>query len=144
MAAGMQATNVYLPLFSYQRIGLGTTAAGLTVAVVGGIGLTSRIVWGRVSGRRATRVQALLLGLAAASAGAATLLVLAQLTGQAWWVWAAAAIDGASAVAANVVVAIAVVGGMDRRVVEHRLGRCGGRHVPRLCERSIVVRSARR
>jgi len=122
MAAGMQATNVYLPLFSYQRTGVGTTAAGLTVAVVGGMGLTSRIVWGRVSGRRPTRVQPLLLGLAAASVGAATLLVVAQLTGQAWWVWTAAAVDGASAVAANVVVVIAVVGGMERRVVSTASG----------------------
>ena len=48
--------------------------------------------------------------------------MLAQLTGQAWWVWAAAAVDGASAVAANVVVAIAVVGGMDRRVVSTASG----------------------
>ena len=121
MAAALQATNVYLPLFSYQRLGFGTTTAGLTVAAVGGMGLLARIFWGRVSGQ-AGNSRTLLMGMAVASVIAAVLLLGAQTTGRAWWVWAAATLDGTTAVAANVVVVVTVIRWMDRRTVSTASG----------------------
>ncbi|WP_395105414.1 MFS transporter [Actinomadura sp. SCN-SB] len=106
--AALQAMNVYLPLFGYERLEMSVTTSGLSAAVVGGVGLAARIFWGRVADRT-RRPHSLLALLAAVSAGAALLLMAAALAGTAWTMWLAAVLFGASGIATNVVVMLAVV-----------------------------------
>lgn len=114
--AGLQATNVYLPLFGYEQLDLTVTASGLSAAVVGGVGLAARIYWGRVADRM-RRPYLLLALLAAVSASAALCLMSTALTGTAWTMWLAAVLFGASGIATNVVVMLAVIQVSDLSVV---------------------------
>lgn len=118
--AAIQATNAYLPLYAYEAIRLSVTTAGLTAAVVGGIGLISRPVWGRVA-QRASSLRGLLTMMALVSAGGNGLLLLA--TGRSPWpLWLGSSVHGAVAVAANVVVMVALL----RRTATEHIGRSTG------------------
>lgn len=108
MAAALQATNVYLPLFAYQRLHLGSATAGLTVAVVGMVGVGARIVWGRLSAAWADP-KGLMLITAGGSALSVVLILCAEVTHETWLVWPGAALDGATALASSVVVTVCVV-----------------------------------
>lgn len=100
--ASLQATNVYLPLFAHNGMGLSLTAAGLTAAAAGAIGVTSRIGWGRaLAGKTGPFV--LLLILASGSTLGALALLGAQLLGWLPLLWVGVAVHGATALAANVV-----------------------------------------
>lgn len=116
IGAALQATNVYLPLFGYERLGMTVTTAGLSAAVVGGVGLVARMYWGRVADRM-RRPHFLLALLAAVSAGAALCLTVTALTGTAWTMWLSAVLFGASGIAANVVTMVALVRVSELRVV---------------------------
>lgn len=119
--AAVQATNNYLPLFGYERVGMSATASGMTAAVVGGVGLASRIIWGRVAERLLHPPQALTL-LAASSALSGVLLLSSSVTGVAGLMWVGAVIFGASGVAANVVVMLALL----RDSPSHVVGTASG------------------
>jgi predicted MFS family arabinose efflux permease len=106
--AGLQATNVYLPLYSFERLHLSVRAAGLTAAAVGGVGLVSRIGWGRAAERIRDPFRPLLL-LAAASGLAVCAVLAAEQLHRTALMWAGAVVFGASALAANVVVMLALV-----------------------------------
>jgi len=117
----LQATNVYLPLYGYEVLHLTVAHAGLISAVVGGVGLLGRIGWGALSGvARRPSVPMLLV----AGVGAAGTLTIA-LSG---WLhedillWVGAVLFGASGVAANVVVMLALI----RVTPLHQLGRASG------------------
>ncbi|UYM05489.1 MFS transporter [Solicola gregarius] len=102
-----QATNVYLPLFAHVELDLSASTAGLVVAVLGGVGVVARFLWGRgVQDVRDLRTPMSWLSVITVIA-----LVGIMLTEQvgAWLVWPAAGLFGFSALAANVLVMVAVL-----------------------------------
>ncbi|RVW01972.1 MFS transporter [Rhodococcus xishaensis] len=113
---GVQATNVYLPLFALEGMGLTLTVAGLTAAIAGAIGVTSRIFWGRaLSGKIGTFV--LLLILASGSTLGALALLMAQLVGWLPLLWLGVTLHGATALAANVLLMAGVLRVVGRTAV---------------------------
>lgn len=107
MGFGLQATNAYLPLFAHRRLGFDVRTAGLTAAVVGCVGLLSRIWWARSSDRDGLR-RTTLLSLALGSAAGVLLAVGASVAGG-WLVWIGAGVFGAAALASNAVTMVALV-----------------------------------
>jgi predicted MFS family arabinose efflux permease len=119
--AALQASNVYLPLYGHERVDLSVTAAGLTAAVVGGVGLVARIVWGRTADRLGSpRIPLLTLALAA-SVGTIC-IYLAETAQMTWLLWLGAVIFGGTAIAANVVLMVAVL----QVAPAHLIGRASG------------------
>ncbi|MCC9174853.1 MFS transporter [Arthrobacter sp. zg-Y179] len=119
--AGMQATNVYLPLFAQREIGFSLLMGGVTAAVAGVVGVTSRVLWGR---RMADGVRAstLLLILAAGAICGAALLLAAGQTGAPALLWSGVVFHGASVLGVNVV----VMAGVLREVPPERVGAASG------------------
>lgn len=105
MAFGLQATNAWLPLFAHRRLGFGVASAGLIAAVIGLVGLVSR-VW--LARRSETSRSTSLLALALGSAVGVGLALLGQM-GWTWLVWPGAAVFGACALASNAVIMVALV-----------------------------------
>ncbi|MQA62864.1 MAG: MFS transporter [Actinophytocola sp.] len=119
--AALQAANVYLPLYGYERVHLSVTAAGLTAAVVGGIGLIARIAWGQLADRLGSpRIPLIILPLVACVG--TTCIYLAEATQTAALLWLGAAIFGATGIAANVVLMVAVLQGSPA----HLIGKVSG------------------
>ena len=119
---GVQATNVYLPLFSQREVGFSLVLGGLTAAVAGAVGVASRIVWGqRIVGKVNSFTLLVALGLGAA-AGAA-LLIAAGLTQSSILLWCGVVLHGAMGLAINVV----VMAGMMREVPPGQVGAASGR-----------------
>lgn len=112
MGFGLQATNVYLPLFAHRRLGFDLRTAGLTAAVVGSIGLVSRIWWARTSDRDGLGPTT--LATLAGGAALGVLLALASPAVGGWLVWVGAAVFGAAALASNAVTMVALVHSVPR------------------------------
>jgi predicted MFS family arabinose efflux permease len=106
--AGLHASNMYLPLFSYEELELSATVAGFTAAVVGGVGLVARIGFGHAADRM-QRPHWALSALAAVAALGAMSLLASSLTGQPSLMWLGAVVFGASGIATNVVVMLALI-----------------------------------
>jgi predicted MFS family arabinose efflux permease len=119
--AGLQAANVYLPLYGYEVLGLPVTAAGLAGAFSGAMGMTGRMLWARAIGR----FRHPLPPFAILAAVAATGLVLILLSGV-WraplWMWIGIALFASTASSSTVVVMLAVL----RTVPAHRTGSASG------------------
>ena len=107
MGASGAAVAAYLPLFAYEELAMSPGQAGRVAAVTGVFGVASRIVWGWLS-ERATRV-AMPLGLLAAGAVAAHLMILLAPGVGPWLLWAGAVVFGATAVAWNSVGMLAIL-----------------------------------
>ena len=105
---GLQATNVYLPLFARDSMHLSALASGATVAVAGGVGLTARVLWGRTS-NLGSRAGPLLLWLALAAAVGVLCLAVAAWTGWATLLWIGVVLHGATAIGSNVIVMVGVL-----------------------------------
>jgi MFS family permease len=119
---GIQATNVYLPLFAQREVGFSLVLGGLTAAVAGVVGVASRIVWGqRIVGKGNAFTLLVTLGVGAA-AGAA-LLLAAGLTQSGVLLWCGVLLHGAMGLAINVV----VMAGMMRDVPRGKVGAASGR-----------------
>jgi MFS family permease len=119
---GIQATNVYLPLFSQREVGFSLVLGGLTAAVAGVVGVASRIVWGqRIVGKGNSFTLLLTLGLG--SAAGAALLLTAGLTHSGVLLWCGVLLHGAMGLAINVV----VMAGMMREVPPGKVGAASGR-----------------
>ncbi|WP_072689921.1 MFS transporter [Rhodococcus marinonascens] len=116
--AGLQATNVYLPLFAHDALGLPLTVAGLTAAAAGAVGVTSRIFWGRTLSTD-TNPFTLLLIVATGSTFGALALLGAQLWVWPTLLWVGVILHGASALASNVL----VMAGAVRTVAPSLVGR---------------------
>jgi MFS family permease len=120
---GMQAANVYLPLYAHRALGFDVVAAGATVSVSALVGIVSRVAWARVMGRPGADGFALLLLMAlGASAGTVLLLVAPLAPELGWLVWPAAVLHGAAALAVSVV----VMSGAMRAVPAERVGASSG------------------
>ncbi|HEY8458710.1 MAG TPA: MFS transporter [Actinopolymorphaceae bacterium] len=121
MAAGMQATNVYVPLFAHQELRFGPAAAGAIVAAVGGAGLVARIMWGAIADR-VGRPLDVLAGLAGLSVLASALLLIAQHASLPWLAWGGATLHGVAALPASVVVTLTLI----RLTKSQGVGRASG------------------
>jgi predicted MFS family arabinose efflux permease len=112
MGFGLQATNAYLPLFAHRRLGFDLRTAGLTAAVVGSVGLVSRIWWARSSDRDGLRPTTLVTLAGGSALG--VLLALASPALGGWLVWVGAGVFGAAALASNAVTMVALVHSVPR------------------------------
>ena len=118
---GMQATNVYLPLFAVQELNFSLILGGAAAAVSGVIGVVSRIAWSRRVQAGAQPSKLLMLISAGALLG-----VLAFLGAVHWQtptlVWVGAALHGITVLGANVV----INAGLLRVVPGHKIGAASG------------------
>ncbi|MCX4820496.1 MFS transporter [Streptomyces sp. NBC_01142] len=106
LGCGIASVNTYLALFGTQRLGLGPTAAGALVAVLGVAGIAGRVGWSKVAGRPG-RAEWLPGWLAAGAVGAALLLAGALLVHP--LAWPAAVAVGVFAVSGNAVSMVLVM-----------------------------------
>lgn len=107
VGAGLQATNVYMPLYAFEDLGLSATAAGATTALMGGVGLAARFGYGRIA-ERLQRPRGFLLALAALAA-IGTVVIMWPARTAPELVWLGTAIHGLTALASNVVAMMAVI-----------------------------------
>nr|WP_323187896.1 MFS transporter [Streptomyces sp. NBC_01264] len=105
LGCGIASVNTYAALFGAQRLGMGPTAAGALVAVLGVAGIAGRVGWSKAA--RPGRAEWLPGALAAGAVGAAALLVAASTVRP--LVWVAAVAVGVFAVAANAVSMVLVM-----------------------------------
>ncbi|MBT2450504.1 MFS transporter [Streptomyces sp. ISL-43] len=105
LGCGIASVNTYVALFGAQRLGMGPTAAGALVAVLGVAGIGGRVGWSKAA--RPGRARWLPGGLAAGAVGAAALLAAALVAGP--LVWAGAVAVGVFAVSANAVSMVLVM-----------------------------------
>lgn len=105
LGCGIASVNTYVALFGAQRLGMGPTAAGALVAVLGVAGIAGRVGWSKAA--RPGRAEWLPGGLAAGAVGAAVLLVAASTVRP--LVWVAAVAVGVFAVSANAVSMVLVM-----------------------------------
>jgi predicted MFS family arabinose efflux permease len=106
LGCGIASVNTYVALYGVQRLGLGPTAAGALVAVLGVAGIAGRIGWSKAAGRPERAVW-LPGGLAAGAVGAALLLTVAAHARP--LAWLAAVAMGVFAVAGNAVSMVLVM-----------------------------------
>ncbi|MEU6664858.1 MFS transporter [Streptomyces sp. NPDC046727] len=106
LGCGIASVNTYLALYGVRRLGLGPTAAGALVAVLGIAGMAGRVGWSKVAGRPGRAVW-LPGGLAGGAVGAALLLAASAYAHL--LAWAAAVAVGVFAVAANAVSMVLVM-----------------------------------
>ena len=119
--AGMQATNVYLPMFAQRELGFSLLLAGAAAAAAGVVGVAARVLWGRQMAG-GTAVPVLLVALALGAIGGAGLLLAAAETGLSALLWAGVLLHGATVLGVNVVVMAAVM----RQVDPARVGAASG------------------
>jgi predicted MFS family arabinose efflux permease len=121
VAWSVMATNVYLPLFGVERIGLGAAVAGATMILAGALGMLGRIGWGWALDSLHRHDVALAI-LAVVSLSGSLVFMLAAATGSAPLMWLGVVFHGAGAVASNVVVIHALITVVDRSQVASSSG----------------------
>lgn len=105
---GVQATNVYLPLFAVRELDFSMVLGGATAAAAGAIGVAARVSWARLMARGASGPQVLLV-LSVIAVGGAAMFLGAWSTGWPALLWAAVALHGASALGVSVVLMSALM-----------------------------------
>ncbi|AMT94753.1 arabinose ABC transporter permease [Brevibacterium linens] len=105
---GVQATNVYMPLFAVREMGFSLVLGGATAALAGVIGVIARVTWARRMAKGASGAH-LLLTLALIALAGAVLFFVAEATGWAAFLWLAVAFHGISALGVSVVLMAALM-----------------------------------
>lgn len=105
---GVQATNVYMPLFAVRELDFSLVLGGATAAAAGAIGVAARVSWARLMARGASGPRVLLV-LSVIAAGGAAMFLGAWATGWPALLWAAVALHGASALGVSVVLMSALM-----------------------------------
>ncbi len=105
---GVQATNVYIPLFAVREAGFSLVLGGAAAALAGVIGVIARVTWARRMANGASGPR-LLLGLALIALVGAVLFLVADTAGWALLVWVAVAFHGISALGVSVVLMAALM-----------------------------------
>ncbi|MFE0186628.1 MFS transporter [Streptomyces sp. NPDC058989] len=115
LGCGIASVNTYLALFGARELGMGPTAAGALVAVLGVAGIVGRVGWSKAA--TPGRAERLPEWLAVGAVGAALLLAGALLVHP--LVWPAAVAVGVFAVSGNAVSMVLVM----QRAVPGRAGQ---------------------
>ena len=105
---GVQATNVYMPLFAVREMSFSLVLGGATAALAGVIGVIARVTWARRMAKGASGPHLLLVLALIALAGA----ILFLTTGVTAWpvlLWLAVAFHGISALGVSVVLMAALM-----------------------------------
>ncbi|MGC2942188.1 MULTISPECIES: MFS transporter [unclassified Brevibacterium] len=105
---GVQATNVYMPLFAVREMGFSLVLGGATAALAGVIGVIARVTWARRMAKGASGPHLLLI-LALIALTGAVLFFVADAAGCAALVWLAVAFHGISALGVSVVLMAALM-----------------------------------
>lgn len=105
---GVQATNVYLPLFAVRELDFSLLLGGLTAAVSGAFGVCARIGWGALMSR-GIGAPKLLLTLALLATSGALTFWQAQAQHSATLLWLAVILHGAAALGVSVVLMAALL-----------------------------------
>lgn len=119
--AGVQATNVYLPLFAVRELDFSLIVGGLTAAAAGVIGVSARVGWGAMMSRGMSAPKLMLL-LAVMATGGGISFLLSQQLHSAVLLWLAVALHGASALGVSVVLMAALL----RAIPASRMGIASG------------------
>lgn len=119
MGAAIAPVGSYLPLYAHEQLGFSVVVAGMLPAVIGGIGIFSRVAWGRYAEKGRSAAPAL-LWLAVFSVGAQLMILLAAASP--WLVWIGAVGFGASATSWSAVGMLAVI----REASAEQAGRASG------------------
>jgi cyanate permease len=121
VGASLQATNIYLPLFGHEALGLDVARAGYCAALVGGVGLLSRLAWSAAFDRL-RRPHLLLVWLAVSGPLGVGAFVVAAETHTSALLWLGAAFHGATTVAASIMVMLVLI----RTIEPERVGSTSG------------------
>lgn len=105
---GVQATNVYMPLFAVREMSFSLVLGGATAALAGVIGVIARVTWARRMAKGASGPH-LLLVLALIALAGAVLFLIADTAGWGLLVWVAVAFHGISALGVSVVLMAALM-----------------------------------
>ncbi len=105
---GVQATNVYLPLFAVRELHFSLLLGGLTAAVAGAFGVAARIGWGALMSKGVSAPKLLLTLALLATSGALTFWQ-AQVQHSAPLLWLAVLLHGAAALGVSVVLMAALL-----------------------------------
>ncbi|MGY1812297.1 MFS transporter [Blastococcus sp. SYSU D00820] len=108
MGAGGAAVSSFLPLYAHESLGLSLSAAGAAAAVVGLVGMASRILLGRHMDR--IRHVAAPLGVIAVGSAASVLAFLAAPVAGAW-LWIGVAVAGVTIATWNAITMLAALSG---------------------------------
>lgn len=111
VGAAVQATNIYIPLFGFQRLSMSVQLASTVAGVSAVLGIASRIAWGRVSERSASPHRLLFLGAFGGCIGAVCLVMASYLTNSAL-LWLGILFHGSCAIAMSAVVMMLLVRGV--------------------------------
>ena len=107
MGLSTAAVNAYAPLYAVERLGISRATAGLAATVIGGVGIVSRIIWGRAA-ERVRHTSGPLVILAFGALVSVLLMWTAPSAGVALF-WLAAVVAGTSLAAWNSVAMLAVI-----------------------------------
>ena len=118
---GVQATNVYVSLFAVRELHFSLVAGGLTAAVVGVVGVSARVGWGKMMARGVSAPKLLLLLAVLAMAGGISFLSSQHLHSSTL-LWIAVVLHGASALGVSVVLMAALL----RSIPASRMGSASG------------------
>lgn len=110
----VQAANVYLPLFAFEKHGLTAHTAGLVTAALGGVGVVARLAWGRYLDRIPSL--AALRSMLSLVTAVSILLIWGSLGLGAAWMWVGIAVFSSTAMVATVVLMLEVVRGLPDRI----------------------------
>lgn len=105
---GVQATNVYMPLFAVRELDFSLVLGGATAALSGIVGVIGRVSWARRMAKGASGPH-LLLALALIALAGAALFFTADVTGISTLMWLAVALHGISALGVSVVLMSALM-----------------------------------
>ncbi|MGJ9402146.1 MFS transporter [Arthrobacter sp. KK5.5] len=105
---GVQATNIYLPLFAVREMGFSLVLGGIVAATAGAVGVVARVGWARAMSRGVS-ARALLVALGSIALAGAGVFLAAGATGHAALLWTAVALHGISALGVSVVIMAALL-----------------------------------
>jgi predicted MFS family arabinose efflux permease len=108
MGAAVAGVATYLPLYAYERVAFTGRAAGMLTAVVGLVGIVSRVAWGHLSARWEAAAPLAVISLV--SLAAASMFAAAEYLGGGL-LWLGAVAFGATGVSWIAVAMLAIVRG---------------------------------
>ncbi|WP_279526817.1 MFS transporter [Nesterenkonia sphaerica] len=118
---GVQAIHVFVPLYAVTVMEFSLVQGGLTITVVGVVGMVSRVWWARrvAAGARLSSLLAIINGGAAIGV---LLLIMANAFGLNGLIWMAAVVHGMTGLGGNVV----INAGLMRAAPAGQIGRVSG------------------